>query len=33
MFPLSLIGWLCFIKDEAVLTTYKAAGWSTGTAI
>jgi len=27
------IGWLCFIDDEAVLSAYKAARWSTGIAI
>ena len=27
------VGWLCFIEDEAVLSSYKVAGWSTGVAI
>lgn len=27
------IGWLCFVEDEEVLTVYKAAGWSPGTAV
>ena len=27
------VGWLCFIEDEAVLSVYKAAGWSAGVAI
>ncbi|MGK0673925.1 MAG: DUF2793 domain-containing protein [Halothiobacillaceae bacterium] len=27
------IGWLCYIEDEAVLTAFKASGWSTGIAI
>lgn len=27
------VGWLCFIEDEAVLSVYKAAGWSPGIAI
>ena len=27
------LGWLCFIEDEAVLSAYKAAGWSAGIAI
>jgi hypothetical protein len=26
-------GWLCFIEDEAMLSVYKAAGWSAGVAI
>lgn len=32
-FHVPKIGWLCFIEDEAVLTAYKAAGWSAGIAI
>jgi hypothetical protein len=24
------VGWLCYIADEAVLSVYKAAGWSPG---
>jgi len=32
-YHLSQIGWLCFIEDEAVLSAYKAAGWSAGIAI
>lgn len=27
------VGWLCFIEDEAVLSAYKPAGWSSGIAI
>ncbi|MEF8717489.1 MAG: DUF2793 domain-containing protein [Candidatus Accumulibacter necessarius] len=27
------VGWLCFIEDEAVLSVYKAAGWSAGVTI
>lgn len=27
------VGWLCFIEDEAVLSVYKATGWSPGIAI
>ena len=27
------VGWLCFIEDEAVLSAYKATGWSPGIAI
>ena len=27
------VGWLCFIEDEAVLSVYKAGGWSPGVAI
>lgn len=27
------IGWLCFVEDEAVLSAYKATGWSPGIAI
>ena len=27
------VGWLCYIEDEAVLSAYKVAGWSTGVAI
>ncbi len=27
------VGWLCFIEDEAVLSVYKATGWSAGVAI
>ncbi len=27
------VGWLSFIEDEAVLSVYKAAGWSIGVAI
>lgn len=27
------IGWLCFIEDEAVLSAYKATGWSPGISI
>ena len=27
------VGWLCFIEDEAVLSVFKAAGWSAGVAI
>jgi hypothetical protein len=27
------IGWLCFVEDESVLTTYKATGWGTGIAV
>ena len=27
------VGWLAFIEDEAVLTAYKASGWSAGLAL
>lgn len=32
-FHVPKVGWLCFIEDEAVLSAYKAAGWSPGIAI
>lgn len=32
-FHLPKVGWVCFIEDEAVLSAYKAAGWSPGIAI
>ncbi len=32
-FQVPRVGWLCFIEDEAVLSVYKAAGWSAGVAI
>ena len=32
-FQVPKVGWLCFIEDEAVLSVYKAAGWSAGVAI
>ena len=32
-FQVPKVGWLCFIADEAVLSVYKAAGWSAGVAI
>jgi len=27
------VGWRCFIEDEAVLSAYKATGWSVGMAL
>lgn len=32
-FHVPRVGWLCFVEDEAVLSAYKAAGWSPGIAI
>jgi hypothetical protein len=32
-FHVPKVGWLCFIEDEAVLSAYKVAGWSSGIAI
>ena len=32
-YHLPKLGWLCFIEDEALLSAYKAAGWSAGIAI
>lgn len=32
-FHVPRVGWLCFIEDEAVLSVYKATGWSAGVAI
>lgn len=27
------IGWLCYVEDEALLSVYKASGWSAGISI
>lgn len=27
------VGWVCYIKDEEVLSAYKVAGWSVGVAL
>ncbi|HJW53964.1 MAG TPA: DUF2793 domain-containing protein [Burkholderiaceae bacterium] len=32
-FYIPKIGWACFIEDEAVLSAYKATGWSPGLAL